>query len=493
MRDRVLSVVLLILVSSVYYATSAGLTSSNDGSHYALLRAMVDEGRFEIETYAHFAEGNDLAIRDGVIYSDRPPGTALLAAPFYLVGSVLPRPIRDLPTRHDEGNPRLAYLMMLPALAGAGAVLIVYHLLRSAELPFFAALTASLAFAFGSLNWKYGGVLFSHSVSAFLVLSGVALALLIARTGRLRAGAALLLGLVLGLSVVVEYSSAIFAALVGLYLAVRFNRSLLHGPRRGLALIAGGVGASLPLGFLLWYNTLNFGGPFTTSYHFAVNYPWAASFATTFDVPLRQGLPAMLWYGFDALGEENQGLFLLMPVTLVALAGVWPYLRGRWREALPVLGLFLGYLLLFSKHHTFSGFTADGRYMVPFLGLWFVPLGYALARLDRIDHPVWKTALLFAFYGLLFLSVRNMMAHIAFSYNYHLDPGLVARRAATPANWAYILGSIFVNWRNVPLLWLVEGIGLVGLIGMWRGGKALRRIRERAAREAAGRSESLPE
>ena len=63
MRDRVLSVVLLILVSSVYYATSAGLTSSNDGSHYALLRAMVDEGRFEIETYAHLKPSSSSPMR----------------------------------------------------------------------------------------------------------------------------------------------------------------------------------------------------------------------------------------------------------------------------------------------------------------------------------------------------------------------------------------------------------------------------------------------
>lgn len=460
MRDRITSLILFVVVSSVYYATSAGLTSSNDGSHYALVRALVDEHRFTIESYAHFAEGNDLSIRDGVIYSDRPPGTALLAAPFYLAGGVLPRPFVDLPTRHDEGNPRLAYLVMLSALSGAGAVLIVYRMLRGYSLSSFAALTASLAFAFGTINWKYGGVIFSHGVSALLVTGAVALAIQAVREGELRPLAGGLLGLVLGLSVLVEYSNALLVGVIALYLLAALNRRLFSGPRWWLAILLGGIGGLLSLVFLMFYNRVNFGGVLATSYTYAINYPWAESFATTFDVPFRQGLPGMLWYGHDALGEENQGLLLLMPVTVTGLVGLWAFVKEKGREAALVLGVFVLYLLLFARHHTFSGFTADGRYLAPFLGLWFLPVGYALDELDRLTDSPGKAALIFVTAGLIFLSIRNMIAHIAFSYNYHLDPGLVMRRAATPENWAYILRSVFVNWKNVPLLWLVEGIGL---------------------------------
>lgn len=481
MRDRLLSIILFIAVSTVYYATTSGLTSSNDGSHYALLRAMVDEGRFEISNYGLFVEGNDLSIHDGTAYSDRPPGTALVAAPFYAAGGFLPRPIKDLPSRHDEGNPRLAYLMMMPVLAGAGVVLILYHLLRSYGLSEFAALTTSLAFAFGTTNWKYGSVLFSHSLSAVLVLGGATLALKAAREGTLRPLSGLWLGLALGLSVVAEYSNAIFVVTTGLYLVVTLNRALFRrdGPetRPYLSLLTLGIGAALPVAFLLWYDTVNFSGPLSTSYKYAVNYPWAASLSTTFDVPLRQGLPGMLWHGQDALGHENQGLFLLMPVALIGLAGVWPYLNRQRREAALVLGLFCGYTLLLSTHHTFSGFTADGRYLMPFLALWFVPLGFALENLNSLHPSGRKTILLFIVYGLLFLSVRNQMAHIAFSYNYHLAPGMVARYAATPTNWSYILRSIFVNWQNTPLLWLVEGIGLAAMVGIRLAGQAARQDR----------------
>lgn len=453
-RPVFLNWVLFFVVATLYYATTAGTTSSNDGSHYALLRSMGDEGRFSIETYAEYAEGNDLAIRDGVIYSDRPPGTALFSLPVYWIGRSLPQ-IAPLATRHDEGNPVLAYVMMVPVAAGAAVVVILFHILRSYDLSMFASITTALAFALGTISWKYGSVLYSHSLSAFAILASVSLTLISIRDGYIRVRTGMALGVLLGGSILVEYSNLIFVVLILLYLVIMLNRALISTPLWWLPLLCILLGLGSAGGFLAYYNTVNFGGPFQTSYDFAINYPWAASFATTFDVPLWQGLPAMLWYGVDALGEENQGLFLLMPVTLLGIGGVYYYVRERWQEAILTISIFVIYLLLFSMHHTFSGFTFDGRYLMPFLALWFIPIGFAFEHIMFEDDAVIWALLLFFGYALLFLSVRNQIAHIAFSYNYHLDPGLVARRAATPQNWGYILGNIFVNWRNIPLLWAV--------------------------------------
>ena len=467
LRRYLIPTLLFIVVSSVYYATSAGTTSSNDGSHYALLRSMMDEGRFRIETYAHFAEGNDLSIRDDVIYSDRPPGTALMAAPFYALGGVMPRPIHDLPTRHDEGNPRLAYVMMLPALAAAGAGALFYGLLRRYEVAEPAALLASLALAFGTTLFKYGGVLYSHAPSALLITAGIVLMIRLWCDDASHPLTGAALGLILGLSVLVEYSNAIFAVILGSILTVH----LVWSVREWRTLIAFATGAAIPAAFLAYYNTVNFGSPLTTSYAYAINYPWAASFATTFDVPWRQGLPGVLWYGIDARDQPNQGLLLLMPVVWAALGGLVAFWRKRRYEAGLILGVFVVYLLLFARHHTFSGFTFDTRYLAPFLPLLFVSLGFVLAWMQSREWSIATMLLWMLFFGLLFLSVRNLLAHIAFSYNYHLDPGLVERSAATPENWSYILGNIFVNWRNLPLLWLVEGLAMgVIILGAWSAG-----------------------
>ncbi len=84
-NDWVIAILLFVVSSSLYFATTSGITSSNDGSHYALLRTMVENRSFALKGFDDYAEGNDIAItEDGRLFSDRPPGTALLGMLFYI-------------------------------------------------------------------------------------------------------------------------------------------------------------------------------------------------------------------------------------------------------------------------------------------------------------------------------------------------------------------------------------------------------------------------
>ena len=76
--DWLIATALFAGLALVYFMTLAGITSSNDGSHYALLRTMVANRAFALMQFDDFAEGNDVAITpDGRLFSDRPPGTAI--------------------------------------------------------------------------------------------------------------------------------------------------------------------------------------------------------------------------------------------------------------------------------------------------------------------------------------------------------------------------------------------------------------------------------
>ncbi|MEJ2749768.1 MAG: hypothetical protein P8183_17950, partial [Anaerolineae bacterium] len=132
--------------------------------------------------------------------------------------------------------------------------------------------------------------------------------------------------------------------------------------------------------------------------------------------------------------------------------------------------LFLVYLLLFAKHFTFHGFTGDGRYLVPFLSLLAIPLAYAVDLLLRPSQkPLRLAALAFIIYGLFFLSLRNMLLHIGFSYNYHLDLSQLSPLIASPQNWRYLIQTIFPNRGNLPLLWLLQAtIGVIGYFWLLR-------------------------
>ncbi|NDJ54745.1 MAG: phospholipid carrier-dependent glycosyltransferase [Chloroflexi bacterium] len=485
MRDRFISIVLFVVVASIYFATTSGITSSHDGSHYALLRARADEQRWTIETYADFMDDSPaphIALRNGQVYSAHPPGTALLARPFYAMGGVLPGPASPLPSRHDGDNPRLVYVMLLPVLAGAGTVVLLYYLLRYYDLSRFAALTTALTLAFGSTLWKYSSVLYAHALAGFLVMLAIVMVLRVYRARYLDVWSGIGLGLALGTSVLVEYANLLFVLAVCVYLIVSLNRELITGKNwwLSIALLIGS--AALPLALLVNYNMTNFGGPFMTSYNYAVNAPWAASLNNTFDFPFPRGLVGLLWFGRDGQDQINQGLLLLMPVTALGLTGIWSYFREHAREGVLVVGVFAVYLLLYATHHTFSGFTGDGRYLLPFLALLFIPIGFSiddLYRLEFDEQPIEgiKAGLMFITYGLIFFSVRNQMTHINFSANYELTPILLDRTAATPANLGHILGNLFVNTSNLILLWLILGVAIGAMIAVFQWGWVLRRQR----------------
>ena len=476
--DWIVALLLFVGLASFYYATTSGITSSNDGSHYALVQTIIANRAFTLNQFDDFAEGNDIAITpDGRLFSDRPPGTALLGVFFYGISGWLPDPPARLPSRHDAENPRLAVLMMLPALAGAATAALWYTFSREVGISRAAALIASLMFALGTVHWKYSTVLFSHALSGLLAAAALYLA---ARMGRVQGGKwqqALILGAVLGFSVLVEYSNVLLVILVGIYLLAVIRPFTL---RRILTLIGPlFLGGALFALFLAYYNSVNFGSPLTLSYAYAVNYPWAGQFSETFNFPLLPGLRALLYFGAGGgwCGGAcfNQGLALLSPVLLVAIPGWYFYYRLDRRVCLLTTAVFLAYLLLFAKHHTSHGFTGDGRYLVPYLGLLVMPLGAALDRLfNWHGKPVIQAVLLLLVYALFFLSVRNIFIHIGQSYNYSLDLSRLDALIVRPVNWTYLLSAVFRNGANLPFFWVVLGSGLIvvlGVFGIWKAQK----------------------
>ncbi|MFW6082768.1 MAG: hypothetical protein ACOC8C_01800 [Chloroflexota bacterium] len=467
--DQITCMVLFVLLSSLYFATASGITCSNDGSHYALTRALAEEARFTIDSYDQYAEGNDIAVKDEKLFSDRPPGTALISSVAYKIGGLLPKPLAPLPSRHDPQNPRLLYVLLVPVWAGAGAAVLLYRLLREFGISVFSALTTSVVLGVGTTHWKYSSVLFSHAPSAFLILLALYLVIRPGRDARPSTVLALSTGFVVGCAVLVEYSNALLGTGVGLYalLSLRSSSSRLRWVGE---FVAGGLG---PAGFLALYNTVNFGSPFALSYQYAVNYPWAGDLAKTFSFPLHQGLRAMLFWGEGGgwCGGAcfNQGFLLLSPVLVLSVLGVLPYVRRAQRESLLILGILVSYLALFSTHRTFHGFTADGRYLVPFLALWCIPLAFLLEKgVAWSDRPAWQAGAYLVFYGGLFLSARNVFLHIGLSYNYTLDLGRLDSLIVKPANIIYLLGQVFRNARNLPLLWLCDGLLLLTVEGLPR-------------------------
>jgi hypothetical protein len=212
---------------------------------------------------------------------------------------------------------------------------------------------------------------------------------------------------------------------------------------------------------------LNFGGPFELStFHVDISiWPQNAGLAADFATPLAQGLLGMLFFG-----SGNQGLFLLAPIAILSLLGLYPLWRHSRRSFLLLIGLFTIMLLVISKSTTFNPLTNDGRYLTPFVGLWLIPLAFWVdSWIEKSRSELSFFANRIVFYGLLFLSIRNQFVHIAFSWNYDLELTRLAWMAASPGNILYLLNTVFPNRGNLPLLWFIEILvgSLIWIIWQW--------------------------
>lgn len=120
----------IFLVFWIIYSIFAVPDRWNDNSSLDLTIAIVDEHRFELDSYA--GNTGDLSYYKGHYYSDKPPGTAFLAVPLYSIYKFF---FGKIPYYNslDEDNPSWRYklflflvISLISAVCGALTVVLVY-------------------------------------------------------------------------------------------------------------------------------------------------------------------------------------------------------------------------------------------------------------------------------------------------------------------------------------------------------------------------------
>ena len=347
----------LALLALLYFALTGadGIITTNDGSHYALTKALAADGTVRIDRYVAYGairprggtptpdDYRDVSLYDGHFYSDRPPGTAFLAVPFYWAGEVLARvagrPYLDLALRA---------VTVLPPLLGAATILALYWLARGLGAGNGAALATAATGALTTLLLKYATLLYSHIAGAACVTAALATLLLAERRPGRRWPPALA-GLLLGYGGVAEYPNLPLVAPFALYLAWQAWRG-----RAGWGVLASFLlGWLPPVALLAGYQWLAFGRPWRTSYTFQFYFDWSRSPLTTYVTPPQVGLRWLL------LGPS--GLFVVTPALLLALWGLAILARRAPARAALLVGVALVVLLPTSAHRTYYGGGEPGH------------------------------------------------------------------------------------------------------------------------------------
>jgi hypothetical protein len=354
--------VLLALLLVLYVASSFGLVSSNDGSHFAVTRALAERGTFSVDRELAFAL-NDTSLHDGRRYSSKPPGTAILALPLYGLSKPLSAALRVEPDPREDAwyavlsrlalklqypisyaSLEAAYLdtrpaqdavTLLAAFAGVLALWATYRAARQLGASACASGATLLALGTGTLLWRDSTAVFAHVLGAALL--AVQLQWLLSGRALRSRGGGYAWGLLLGASVAVEYQAAL--ALPPLLLGWLAGLRRAGAGREALSRL-GFVAAGLviPIAGLAWYQYECFGSALATSASATehLQFWYTRSIETMFSGSLLTGAGTMLF------SSDAHGLFRVSPVMVLALAGwlCWPRAERR------LLGVALGIVVL---------------------------------------------------------------------------------------------------------------------------------------------------
>jgi hypothetical protein len=367
-----LVVTAILAFTYAYFAQGEG---PNQNSRFDLVRAIVDEHRFAIDSFA--ANTSDKSQMGGHFYCDKAPGLSFLAVPLY----ALYRLIVGVPEGGAASINALYWITWFTvglASAATGGLLTILGPRLGASRG--ASAIAALAWGLATPAFAYATLFYAHQWAAFLVVLSFTLLTIpdtALTTPRRAQGTWALAGFAAGFAAISEFPVAVAATLLGLYTAKK------HGLRA--MLMFGGAGA-VPVAVLAFYNARCFGSPFTLGY---------STLATpAYQAMQSQGLFGLVAPRADALYgllfSEFRGLLVLSPFLILAPVGLWLAWRSRERrvELALMATMALAFYLLVSSYGKWSGGAAMGpRHFLPALPFVTLIVAFCFDEVVKLQPP----------------------------------------------------------------------------------------------------------
>jgi len=375
-RFRV-EILLFLMLLACYAYFPPRWADWNQNSRLNLTLAMVDDRSFQIDRFV--ANTGDYAKYNGHYYSDKAPGTSFLAVPVYaavrpvLQTALVQRFIERLgssaafgETLRPDGSGLatekvyFALVLMIVSFATVAVPsallgVVLYRFLELFGLATGWRVMIALIYGLATPAFPYSNTFVGHQQVAALLFGAFWLVFLIGQR-RLSPRWMLVVGVLLGWTLITEYPAALIVAGIGLY-------ALIVLPDRRWI-----VGAALagipPLALMMAYNFAIFGTVLPVGYKYSEL--WQAEHQSGFMSLAGPNREALWGITFGV----HRGLFLLAPVLLTGLAGFVAWWRaGIYRRELAVCIWAVASFLLFNGSSVMwsGGFGVGPRYLVPML------------------------------------------------------------------------------------------------------------------------------
>lgn len=359
--------------------------TSNDGSHFALVSALVEDRSVKINKYIEYTYFVDYNLKEGDYYSDRPPGTALLSIPFYVLGKSFRETGLDRFLSYQI-NISKVFVIFLPNIAGTLAVFLLFKLYIFFKFRFGIALFSSFLFAFATFSWFESTRLFSHAVSMVTILSAVFFVVTLNKFSYENIKSIIAVSMLLALASIIEIQNILFIVPFALYIFLSkkvnvkdiFNKNILI-PFLSAMLIFVAV-----YSILLSYNFIAFDELTIKSNKYNPAFPEERTFFTALSGNFFIGLDKLftnflnsevVFNWSNGIKNHAPGLFIVSPILILSLLGFYYFYNSRKNEALFFSLLILTEVLIAAFHKTVL--TRHVFTILPFL---FFPLAFVIRK-----------------------------------------------------------------------------------------------------------------
>ena len=343
----------------------------NVASRLMLTYALVDRGTLSIDGLDD--QTHDIALYRGHYYTDKTPGSSLLAVVPYALAKAAFR----LPD-HPLNRPGFAHwpadywaTLGTSGLASALAGALLVALARDLGCGPRRSALVGLAYGLATPAFAYATLAYGHQVASAALLGSFALLRRSGSRPMLRAAVA---GFLASYASVVEIqvgpvSAILGLTLIGLVVARRW-------PAR--AIVAFGLGAAGPASILLGYNAMAFGSPWRMGYFYEV----LDQFKDVHSSSNPLGIRRPDWSKVSELTwGERRGLLRFAPILVLAAPGWLALLaRRRWVEAVVSAATVAAVFLVNLSYPEWTGGWSTGpRLLVPMLPFAMIAVAGLLA------------------------------------------------------------------------------------------------------------------